>query len=564
MITQESLQYALQKINKKLNKNNGHSIKPIPNPFTYTLSKPEKEFCNFIKKKIIEKKYVDAIISLELFFEPYAQKLVTNLMFVDFCVLGDINAFNFIIERGAEINYNNNLPFITACQNGNLNLVLSFVEMGIKPNNVPRALIEAVINQQKEIVTELIKVELDININNGEALRLCVEKNLTDMVDFLIKCGANVNVLNDRPLIIAVNNGFVNIVKVLLNNGANPNVWGGYCFMKAMEKNYLEILEMLSTKKRDIDMDKKVIVQPEIWIETDLEPDDIMALYILPKAKYYVVGEGDANIKYNRMLKYCAILKNRDAVIIEGMKSDKKFIYDGHEFNNLSQFKSTECYLKRFQEFSSGQNPIMFSLKPMRELVNEYIKSPNTIKQMISNVTLYVYGSFNFRCITWKYKDELLNLLRGFKKVCIYESFFVSGNENSINKVNASELYTFMKNNKNDYFDALFRLTENWNKYISEDAIKCLSDKNLDKDACNREQKILDNIRGNEDFQYVLADFGLAAIYRHIDPIPVKNLQFNSYTSFDLSDENTNIYVYQKIPREVIIGHFLDCLKMNK
>ena len=285
-----------------------------------------------------------------------------------------------------------------------------------------------------------------------------------------------------------------------------------------------------------------------MWIETDLEPDDVLALYVLPNAKYYVVGEGNANIKYNRMVRYCQLLGNNNAIVIEGISSDKIFELDGKEFNNLETNTCTETYINHFINFATGHNPIMFSLKPMKELVGEYIKDPILIKYLVSKVTLYVYGGFNFRCIASDNKKELLELIKSFKKVCIYESFFVSGEMNSMNKHNAPNLYNYLNEQQNDFTSILSKLTYNWNRSILGAMVESFNSSDLDPNEQKRHQKVVDNIMGNEKFQYVIADFALAAVYRDVDPVPITNLKLDGYTTFDSSDITTNLYSYRDIP----------------
>jgi hypothetical protein len=87
----------------------------------------------------------------------------------------------------------------------------------------------------------------------------------------------------------------------------------------------------------------------------------------------------------------------------------------------------------------------------------------------------------------------------------------------------------------------------------------------IDNESILRNQKILDNINNNIDFQLVLADFALASIYDTIKPLPVKNLSFNEfgYTSFETidSNDNTNIFIYKNIPTDIILDKLLHKLK---
>lgn len=290
----------------------------------------------------------------------------------------------------------------------------------------------------------------------------------------------------------------------------------------------------------------------ELWVETDLEPDDVLALRLKPLcyANYYVVGEGEnPNIKYNRMKRYTQLLNNSTAVIIQGFGSMKAFPNDGDEFDNLGNSGCDQYYLENFLKFSSSSNPVMFSLKPMRELLNEYNKNKGMIINAVKNIELYLYGSFNFRCVLKEHKNNLIELLNNFKKVCIYESFYATGEQNSINKNNYPLLYNYFIEHSNDpYIETLIKLTTIWNCHL-RDEFKTHLKNETRIERIKRSQKVIDNIIGHEDFQYVLADFGLVAVYDTIEPVPIKNLRFDDdgYTKFDDSLEESNMYVYRDV-----------------
>ena len=78
-----------------------------------------------------------------------------------------------------------------------------------------------------------------------------------------------------------------------------------------------------------------------------------------------------------------------------------------------------------------------------------------------------------------------------------------------------------------------------------------------------RRLKVVADIEGHEDFQYVLADFALLAICNDVSADPVKNLHFdNGSTKFDelSSGETTTIHIYRDIPFEIIKGRIMDAL----
>lgn len=301
-----------------------------------------------------------------------------------------------------------------------------------------------------------------------------------------------------------------------------------------------------------------------LFIETDLESDDVLALYrnTLRKANYYVVGEGDPKIKYNRMKRYCKLLGNNDAVVIQGLGSKKPFPNDGKEFDSLETNSCNEGYMDHFKQFATASDPVMFSLKPMRELVKEYAENKEQVKGLVKNVTLYVYGGFNFRCLVREYGKELIELLYCFKKVSIYESHYATG-ENSVNKQNSPLLYKYCQEHKDDpYIQTLLRLINIWNCHLRDEMKETLETKTEPNDI-KRLHKIICDIEGNEDFQFVLADFALTSVYDKVEPHPIKNLRFdeNGRTKFDdVTDpeEPVTIYAYKGLDFGTVEKHVVE------
>lgn len=288
-----------------------------------------------------------------------------------------------------------------------------------------------------------------------------------------------------------------------------------------------------------------------IWIETNLGPDDVMAIYILPRAKYYVVGEGKTKIKYQRMVKYCQLMNYHDAIIISGFESDNCFHFDGQEFTALDNLEcKQESYLENFIQFSLTESPTMFCLKPMYELMEEYMNNSRKIASVVSNITLYIANVFSLKCIYYKYENNLITLLSHFKKVCIYESYYAFGLDGMINKINEPKLYQIIKYSDNEYFDTFLKLTTLWNQYLNNLV------ENRKREP--REEKIISN---GVEFNFVLGSIGLAANYYYHKPIPITNLTFDKLLLFDKSDESTNIYLYMNISKNEIVEHVIELIE---
>lgn len=303
------------------------------------------------------------------------------------------------------------------------------------------------------------------------------------------------------------------------------------------------------------------------WHETDLEPDDVLALMMLPAPEYVVVGEGDVGMKFLRASQYYEMLGS-DPRIAMGEMSDKPFHGDGKEFetplvSNRAVNPETNrfWYMNEFRSFAESVNPIMVSLKPMRELFGWYLREPVEVTKLIARVSLYAYGGFNFRCLLSRTEDrtgKLCEFLRGFKRVSIYETFHATGVQNSMNKTNAPEVYKLLDEFRHySYVAALFKLTTLWNEHLVK-SLEADVESRSDPDAQARNRKAIDSIRGNEEFQYVVADFGLAAcMLAGIAPEPVKDFRIEGgYSKFELDagrSVETGISVYRGIDFESLI-----------
>lgn len=266
--------------------------------------------------------------------------------------------------------------------------------------------------------------------------------------------------------------------------------------------------------------------------------------------------------------------------ILQGIGSSIKFIGDGGEFEGLivgkkeSASKVQSDYISSFEAFSMRKNPIMFSLKPMRELLNMYRNNKKKTTSLLSNVTLYIYGSFNFRCIIDKEYGsiDLENLLMSFKRVNLYETYFAEAGNGNANRTTMPGLYSHIdaRCEINDLFwSTLVRLIHLWN-----DHIKIQMASNHDATSKN----ILERI-ACDDQQMVLADFGLAAMYWTVDPpgIVVEKISFHPDTKYtvpimasrtinltsdqSIKTQRSNIFLYKNISIKEIETTLLEIIQ---
>jgi hypothetical protein len=335
--------------------------------------------------------------------------------------------------------------------------------------------------------------------------------------------------------------------------------------------------------------------------ETDLEPDDVMANYFLNKfadINYSVVGEGSAKIKYARMTEYCKQLGS-NATVLCGQDSKKEFKNDGAEFSNLNVTNVSydkNQYVETVKKYiENSNNPIIVFLKPPRELIDNL----ETLKPYLSKATAYFYGGFNFRCIMWQYNKEIiLEMLNSFKSVQIYETFHATGSNNSLNQ-NDKEVYdAYFQNKNNAYIDTLTKLTNLWNTHLVADCVKTCekhltnkqdidtvfadlettNDSNIREhigkyvEAKNIEQfyrnyKCRNSIKGNEDFQYVMADMCAVIAFfsgKFSDKLVSCDVEIleNGYTKYT-PNENSKISYFSGINRDDMLAEVAKMLSTN-
>jgi hypothetical protein len=261
---------------------------------------------------------------------------------------------------------------------------------------------------------------------------------------------------------------------------------------------------------------------PAIIITTDLEPDDLVALHILKDylpdvPLLFLVGEGNAYIKYMRMKVYAELLGLTNYKIIQGESSDKDFKYDGYDVFNkeiipyLRAQKNPEQNNYELLEFIKLYKPVIISLKPPRELYALYLKDG----KLFNEIDIIGYMSFNIRCMLVSGDFDVIKFFESFKTVIYYESFLATGEENSIN-LGASVDETSSGFPFDKLPSYIIKLMQLWNKDIStycQNYIKDFLDKDDEqsKEKIRRNTKTINNIKETNGVQFVNADCGLIA-----------------------------------------------------
>lgn len=213
-----------------------------------------------------------------------------------------------------------------------------------------------------------------------------------------------------------------------------------------------------------------------LWLETDVEPDDQLAylIYLLHGYcfSHIVVGESNPLLKAKKMyllLKTLGFNPNNTPIIM-GKGSDRNYDTEGSEFGNLMEEvkdEFTQDYSGKLKEFlDNEENPTMVMLKPPREAFEEFVKN----NQVFNKATVYIYGGFNLRSL---YLDrdqnkmnnkivEVNNFLKSFKKVILFETFHAFGKNNGINSKDSPLVFDALEKNFPEYTNYLYESSLNW------------------------------------------------------------------------------------------------------
>lgn len=266
-----------------------------------------------------------------------------------------------------------------------------------------------------------------------------------------------------------------------------------------------------------------------VW--TDLEPDDFLAIGImkhamrLAKTCVVVVGEGRRSKREMAL----GLLRALDikADVVQGQPSSKDYPPLMHDLFDPIENASAEAERPTlFSLLRDSSNPLVVCMKPPRELMQLPI-------EVTSKITLICYGSFNFRALG-ALMPEWANMINtAFKEAIVYESFLVSGPQNSISAAN-SELFDLIErgafaNKPNSTFWLSLKIAARvWNKHIADDCLETIVTlaTQMQEDLAqtnwealrakklrleDRNLKPLVDIIDNEGKQMVLADCALAA-----------------------------------------------------
>lgn len=244
----------------------------------------------------------------------------------------------------------------------------------------------------------------------------------------------------------------------------------------------------------------------------DSEPDDLLMIYLLVK-KYGIENVEILHLNNKENTEWDGTKKITELVEIMGI--NKELLHANIELEEIKLMIS--------------KPELIFWTCDFTPLFEIYKTDP----ELCSKLTIYCYGSMNFR---WCYSDlsrpeqdiffGMLN--RGFKKLYVFETYHAFGEVNSANKNTTPELAKCLVNSENEALKYVVEQTRQWNTTIYN---KCVEDikmnfpdftdldiERMSKDTNDKnhiDAKIIKNISENKEFQMVFADFALPVLIEH-------------------------------------------------
>lgn len=319
-----------------------------------------------------------------------------------------------------------------------------------------------------------------------------------------------------------------------------------------------------------------------VAVMTDMEPDDILAFHVMAGAlnaapkRFVVVGEG--SVAKRDMCQNMLADLGVNAPVIDGCESGKDFPLSlvtafGMPIASSSAERNKDQVAPTMESLlASSESPLVICIKPPRELLN--ISS-----QLQEKLTVVCYGGFNFRALNTHRNEWQALVNMRFKETIVYESFLVTGPQNSLSAANSLLFARAIAAAKTDsmtsgFWRGLLNAVKLWNAHIAFDCLETVEvlAKQMRDDLAredwdalrskkmrleDRNLKVVASIIDAESCQMVLADCALAAALCTAVPVTVRrgqSLSFdsNGYSRFEASDGG-RVGVFEPVPFATMI-----------
>lgn len=259
-------------------------------------------------------------------------------------------------------------------------------------------------------------------------------------------------------------------------------------------------------------------------VMTDLEPDDVAALYVLAHRGFeftaVVVGEGNVQAKVRRARELVRLLgfDDEECRVLPGLPSSKLFPGEKAEEADDADESEAPPVDAFLNDLTFMPEPLLICLKPPTEVLAALQRQPERCTALFADTTLAIYGSYNLRSLGYEATVPLVSsATTPFARVLLYESH--GNGVPNLNPRTVPGWATWME--RNPVFQAVFRsVCKTWDDDIVRDCDEsCAEEEAKDGfDAAapsarwHRNDKCRVAVRANCGNQCVPADVVLALL----------------------------------------------------
>lgn len=168
---------------------------------------------------------------------------------------GRVEVVRCLLEKGVNIDVNNNCAIKGASMFGHIETVSFLVENGVDIHADDNyAILEASGNGHIKVVNYLVENGADIYARDNEALRNACMNGFIEVVKYLVENGADIHARDNEALLYACLNGHLDVVRYLAENGADIHARNDYVIKRAAQNGHFEIVRYLMFDRKNVNI----------------------------------------------------------------------------------------------------------------------------------------------------------------------------------------------------------------------------------------------------------------------------------------------------------------------
>ncbi|BCS82549.1 putative ankyrin repeat protein [Cotonvirus japonicus] len=163
--------------------------------------------------------------------------------------LTDPETWEFMINQGLDLYVNNNEAIKNAIESGYFLIIKNLLKHKYNINICNQILTEqlntAVLRRDLDKVKYLVENGADINFDRGLAIKNASSNGFLSIVQYLVKNGANIHADNDCAVRHALTNEHLDLAKYLVSVGANIHAVDNYALRWASRRGHFKIVQYI-------------------------------------------------------------------------------------------------------------------------------------------------------------------------------------------------------------------------------------------------------------------------------------------------------------------------------